>query len=161
MDNIFTPANWIILAAVMVIIEIITLGLSSIWFAAGAIGSAITAALDGPEWLQVAVFIVVSTVFLLVLKPLAKKKLNVKVVPTNAQSLVGTKVKVQKLTDKPGIAVTRINDVEWRITYEGEVQVGDELTVSDISGTKLVCKREYEPLPMDGTDDKIEHWMVK
>lgn len=161
MDKIFTPANWIILAAVMVIIEIITLGLSSIWFAVGAIGSAITAALDGPEWLQVVVFMVVSTVFLLVLKPLAKKKLNVKVVPTNAQSLIGTKVKVLKLTDKPGIAITRINDVEWRISYDGEMQVGDDLTIADISGTKLICKKEYEPLPMDGTDGQIDHWMVK
>ena len=79
MDKLFCPASWIILAAVMIIIEIITLGLSSIWFAAGAIGSAITAAFDGPEWLQVVVFVVVSTVFLLLLKPLAKKKLNVKV----------------------------------------------------------------------------------
>ena len=56
MDKLFCPASWIILAAVMIIIEIITLGLSSIWFAAGAIGSAITAAFDGPEWLQVVVF---------------------------------------------------------------------------------------------------------
>ncbi len=144
MDKLFCPASWIILAAVMIIIEIITLGLSSIWFAAGAIGSAITAAFDGPEWLQVIVFVVVSTVFLLLLKPLAKKKLNVKVVPTNAQSLIGTRVKVLKLTDKPGIAVTRINDVEWRILFEGEMQVGDELIVDDISGTKLLCKSEFE-----------------
>jgi membrane protein implicated in regulation of membrane protease activity len=88
--------------------------------------------------------VVVSTVFLLLLKPLAKKKLNVKVVPTNAQSLIGTRVKVLKLTDKPGIAVTRINDVEWRILFEGEMQVGDELIVDDISGTKLLCKSEFE-----------------
>jgi membrane protein implicated in regulation of membrane protease activity len=63
------------------------------------------------------------------------------VVPTNAQSLVGTKVKVLKLTDKPGIAVTRINDVEWRIVYEGQVKVGDDLEVEEISGTKLICKK--------------------
>ena len=135
----FNPATWLVIAAIMIIVEIITMGLSSIWFAAGAIGSAITAALDGPEWLQIVVFMVVSTVFLLLLKPLAKKKLNVKVVPTNAQSLVGTKVKVLKLTDDPGIAITRINDVEWRVVYDGVVEVGDELTVREISGTKLIC----------------------
>ncbi len=135
----FNPATWLVIAAIMIIVEIITMGLSSIWFAAGAIGSAITAAFDGPEWLQIIVFMVVSTVFLLILKPLAKKKLNVKVVPTNAQSLVGTKVKILKLTDDPGIAVTRINDVEWRVVYDGVVEVGDELTVREISGTKLIC----------------------
>ena len=136
----FNPATWLVIAAIMIIVEIITMGLSSIWFAAGAIGSAITAAFDGPEWLQIIVFMVVSTVFLLILKPLAKKKLNVKVVPTNAQSLVGTKVKILKLTDDPGIAVTRINDVEWRVVYDGVVEVGDELSVREISGTKLIFR---------------------
>ena len=139
----FNPITWLVIAAIMIIVEIITMGLSSIWFAVGAIGSSITAALKGPEWLQIVVFMVLSTVFLLILKPLAKKKLNVKVVPTNAQSLVGTKVKILKLTDQPGVAVTRINDVEWRVVYDGEMQVGDELTVEEISGTKLICKGTF------------------
>ena len=76
----------------------------------------------------------------LMLRPLAKKRLNVHIVPTNAESLIGTKVKVTKLTDKDGIAVTKINDVEWRLVYEGAVNVGDELVVNGIEGTKLICK---------------------
>lgn len=141
MDIGFNPTTWLILAAIMIVIEIITLGLSTVWFAGGAAAAALAAGLDAPEWVQVVIFMVVSAGMIFLLRPIAKRRLNLHVVPTNAQSLVGTKVKVLKLTDKPGIAVTRINDVEWRIGYEGQVKVGDDLEVEEISGTKLICKK--------------------
>ena len=136
----FNPTTWLIFAAIMIVVEIVTLGLSTIWFAGGALLSAIAAGFDAEAWLQVLIFMVGSIIMVLMLRPLAKKRLNVHIVPTNAESLIGTKVKVTKLTDKDGIAVTKINDVEWRLVYEGAVNVGDELVVKGIEGTKLICK---------------------
>ncbi|SEG16971.1 Membrane protein implicated in regulation of membrane protease activity [Eubacterium ruminantium] len=141
MDMVFNPATWFIAAAVFIVIEILTLGLTTVWFAGGSVGAAIAAAFGSPEWLQVVIFMVVSVAMILVLRPIAKKRFNTNVVATNAQSLIGKQVKILKLTDQEGIAVTRINDVEWRVAYQGTVNVGDELTVEEISGTKLVCGR--------------------
>ena len=42
---------WVIVAAVALIVEIITLGLSSIWFTGGGIVAAVIAYLGGPLWL--------------------------------------------------------------------------------------------------------------
>ena len=52
---------WVIVAVVALIVEIISLGLSSIWFTGGAIVSAIVSYAGGPLWLQVVLFIGVST----------------------------------------------------------------------------------------------------
>ena len=64
MDNI--PAIvWLILLLAFAALEGITVGLTSIWFAAGALAALIAALLHGPLWLQIALFLVVSILCLL------------------------------------------------------------------------------------------------
>ena len=54
--------GWIAVLVVAIVVEIITLGLSSIWFAGGALVALFVAALHGPWWLQVILFFVVSII---------------------------------------------------------------------------------------------------
>ena len=51
---------WLVIVAVMLIIEIFTMGLTTIWFSIGALASAVADALGAPLWVQVLLFIVVS-----------------------------------------------------------------------------------------------------
>ena len=60
---------WIVVLIIAVVVEIITLGLSSIWFAGGALIALIVAAFHGPIWLQILCFAVVSIVLLLFYHP--------------------------------------------------------------------------------------------
>lgn len=80
---------WLALVLLFVIIEIMTLGLTSIWFAAGALVSALAAMFGAPVWLQVILFIVVSAVLLACTRKFAVKHLNNRLEKTNAESLVG------------------------------------------------------------------------
>ena len=45
---------WLILMAALLVIELCTLGLTTIWFAAGALVAFIAATLGGPLWLSIA-----------------------------------------------------------------------------------------------------------
>lgn len=81
---------WLGAFVVFLAIETGTLGLVSIWFAAGALGALLVAWLGGMFWLQVAVFLVVSCVSLASLRPLANKYIKPKITATNADSLIGT-----------------------------------------------------------------------
>lgn len=62
---------WLILLIVLVVIEIITLGLTTIWFAGGALAAFVLAMLDVPPVIQWAVFCVVSLVLLFGTRPWA------------------------------------------------------------------------------------------
>ena len=76
---------WAALIIVFLIVEAATAGLASIWFAIGALAALILAFI-APEtviW-QVVLFIVVSVVTLVLTRPLAKKYVNGRTKPTNA-----------------------------------------------------------------------------
>ena len=106
---------WVIVAAVALIVEIITLGLSSIWFTGGGIVAAVIAFMGGPVWLQIVAFIVVSTVMLLLMRPLAKKHLAIGQEKTNTDSLIGRTEKVITTVDNnAGTGMLKLGDVEWR-----------------------------------------------
>lgn len=49
---------WLALFVILLIIEIITVGLTTIWFAGGSMAALIVAAVGGPVWLQVILFLV-------------------------------------------------------------------------------------------------------
>ena len=50
---------WLVILILAICIEVATMGLSSIWFAGGALIAVIAAALSFPVWLQVVLFLVV------------------------------------------------------------------------------------------------------
>ena len=64
---------WLALFVILLIIEIITVGLATIWFAGGSMAALIVAAVGGPVWLQVILFFVVSFVLLFFTRPWAVK----------------------------------------------------------------------------------------
>ena len=72
---------WLGAFVIFLAIETGTLGLVSIWFAAGALGALLVAWLGGWLWLQVVVFLVVSCVSLASLRPLANKYIAPKIMP--------------------------------------------------------------------------------
>ena len=85
MEGIF----WLIVIIVMALIEIITLGLTTIWFAGGAL-VAFFANLAGANLvIQIILFVVVSVLLLALTRPLAVEYLNKGRTRTNVDSLLG------------------------------------------------------------------------
>ena len=81
-------AIWLILLVVLVAGEAITVGLTFIWFAAGALGGLLVAVLGGAIWLQVLVFLILSAVTLVLVRPAAAKLLTPGISPTNADRVL-------------------------------------------------------------------------
>ena len=138
---------WIIVAAVALVVEIITLGLSSIWFTGGAIVAAIVGYLDGPLWLQIVLFIVVSTILLFAIRPFASKRLRIGEEKTNTDSLIGRVEKILTTVDNnEGTGMLKLGDVEWRaVSDDGSViPEGTLVKIERIEGTKLFVRREMQ-----------------
>ena len=64
---------WLVALVVLAVLEGVTVTLVSLWFALGALAALITSFFVDNIWIQFAVFLVVSLVTLLVIRPLAQR----------------------------------------------------------------------------------------
>ena len=146
-QNVIAATIWIIVFAVMIIWEIISLGLTSIWFCGGAIAAAVAAYYGANIYIQIVLFIVVSTVLLLAIRPIAKKKLLTTAAPTNIDRNIGKKVKVIETVDSStGTGLIKIGDVEWRAVSEnGRTIAKDSFAeIVNIEGTRVYLREVNE-----------------
>lgn len=139
---------WLALAAIFLVVEALTTGLVSIWFAGGALAAFLFACFGAPVWLQILVFIVVSVILLVVTRPLANKYFNKRRTVTNAQSVVGKTALVKEEIDNltAGGLVT-VDGVDWtaRTETDGErIGAGEAVEVLRIEGVKLIVRRAVQ-----------------
>lgn len=140
--------SWLLLVAILIVFEIISLGLTTIWFAGGAFVAAIAAIAGAPLWLQIVLFIGVSVLLLFVTRPLAVKHLDNKIEKTNAEGLVGKKAKVlQEINNIQETGQVKINGMEWtaRSSKDDMIIPVDSITnVLEIQGVKLIVEPYVE-----------------
>ncbi len=145
---------WAVLMAGLLLIEVLTVNLTTIWFAAGALAALICALLNLPLWVQITVFVVVSVVTLFFTKPFAEK-MRKKVVPTNADSLIGQEAIVTKRIDNiRGTGEVKINGQYWTarsVNPEHTIDRDEIVMVRAIEGVKLIVGKR-----IDEAADKAE-----
>ena len=150
-------AFWFILVVVFIVVEIISLGLTSIWFAVGAFAAGIVAIIFPNQiWLQCIVFIVVSAIALGSTRGLATKYLNNKLEKTNAEGLVGDTVYViEEIDNKKATGKIRVRDLEWTARAVSDDQIipkDTKVVVREIQGVKCIV----EPIRnMDGATPEV------
>ena len=136
---------WGIIFAAAVIAEIATLQLVTIWFAAGALGAFIAAALGAPVYVQAIVFVVVSAVLLILTRPILKKLRVQNIVPTNADGEVGKLAVVTEDIDNTGdTGRVKIGGVNWRARSSADehIEKGTSVRVTAIEGTTAFVVKE-------------------
>ncbi len=134
---------WIIVMLAFLGIEAATVGLVSIWFAVGACAALIATALRMNFVLQVVIFLAVSGVMLLALKPFAKKALQVRKKPTNADRLLGVICPVTEAIDNiTGTGAVSVSGKEWtaRSLTGVNIPAGEFVRVDSIQGVKLIVE---------------------
>ena len=139
---------WLIIFVACIVIEIATMGLVTIWFAGGALLAAVAAAIGGPLWLQVILFLGASAVLLYLTRPIAVKYFNKDRVKTNAESLVGKQaIVISEVDNLQGIGQVTVGGMEWmaRTTEAGvKLPVGSVVNIVAINGVKLIVEERRE-----------------
>lgn len=142
MDNLWVL--WLIVAAVMLVVEISTAALVSIWFVFGAVLTAIIAAFWDSFVAQVILFFVVSAIFLIVFRSMYKSKLKAGEASRKLDySLIGrTASAAEEITQFDGKVL--ISDVYWKAICEDGVPIpnGSIVTVIGEDGTTLKVKKK-------------------
>lgn len=136
---------WLVVLAILLVIEFLTLGLTTVWFAGGALVAFLVSLAGGPLWLQLLLFIAVSVVLLLFTRPLAMKYLNKDVQKTNVDSIPGEKGIVTATIDnlKAEGQVT-IKGMEWsaRAKNGNTIEKGKVVRVTAVEGVKLIVEED-------------------
>jgi membrane protein implicated in regulation of membrane protease activity len=138
---------WLALLIIFAAAEGITVGLTSVWFAAGSLCALIVALLGGPLWLQIALFIVVSALCLLAVRPLAKKYLTPGIQPTNADRIIGQEALVtEDIDDLQGKGAVTIGGVAWtaRSGTDQPIPAGTRVRILRIEGVKVFVETAKE-----------------
>lgn len=134
---------WLILLCLFLLVEIATLGLTTIWFAGGAL-AAFVAALCGLDIVvQIIIFFVLSIILLVFTRPLAVNYFNNNRVATNTESLIGAEAKVvETINNQDNVGVVNLNGLDWTArSAENEIiEVGTTVRIVKIAGVKAIVE---------------------
>lgn len=134
---------WIILFLVLLLIELVTVNLVSIWFAIGSLVAFITSFFTDSILIQLLVFVVVSIVSLFVTLPMVKKfKDKEKIVPTNLDRVIGKEAEVVKEIKPNHYGEVQVFGTTWTATSKDTLDVGEKVKVLKMDGVKLIVERE-------------------
>ena len=146
MDPVYA---WLIALIVFVVIEIATMGLTTIWFAGGALVALIISLFRVSVSVQIGSFLIISIFLIVSTRPLAAKYFNQKVEKTNVDGMIGKQaVVLSQIDNLKGEGQVMLSGMEWSArAYEEEniIPAGAVVEVKEIQGVKLiVIEREKE-----------------
>ncbi len=136
--------GWIIAFIVLIFIELITVNLVSIWFAIGSIAAYVTTFFTDNFMIQLIVFVIVSIISLLAMKPLTKKIRNRKYEPTNLDRVIGEEGVVTKDISKNTYGEVKVSGSIWTATSKKAISKGTQVKVLKIDGVKLLVEEVKE-----------------
>lgn len=140
--------GWLILMIVLLGVEMATMGLTTVWFAGGALFAILAALLRAPFWIQIVLFLLVALVLLLFTRPVAVKYFNKNRVQTNVASVIGKQAIVTAEIDNlHGKGQVTVGGQEWSARSAAADQVlaeGVVVRVVAVSGVKLIVE-EVQP----------------
>ena len=131
---------WLVLLVVFLVVEAATVTVISLWFAAGALVALIASLLGAALWLQVLLFLTVSTLALIALRPLCRKYLRPKLTATNVDSVIGSTGLVTVPIDNVSASgQVKLGAMEWtaRSTSGDPIPAGTLIRVDRIEGVKV------------------------
>ena len=152
---------WLVLLIVAIIVEVATMGLTSIWFAGGALVAILAALLHLPVFVQVLLFFLVSLLLLFFTRPVAVRYFNKERVRTNVESMVGRQAVVTGEIDNiQGTGQVTVSGQEWSARSVDDslrIPVGNVVNIVSVSGVKLIVRvdEQMQRVDPDGLNKHI------
>ena len=133
---------WLIVILVLTFIEVITINLVTIWYVASAIVALIVSFFIGDFTIQLAIFVILGTIFLFTTRKTLNKFLKEKTTKTNIDRIVGMTGIVTEDIDKNKIGAVKVDGKEWSAYADKKIEKGKNIKVLEINSTKLRVEEE-------------------
>ena len=137
---------WLIISGICLIIESFTLGFFVFWFSIGAIFALITSLFTTSIIIQSTVFVITSTLLLLLTKPLIKKFVKTpKTKPTNVYSIIGKEgIVLESIDNLNSTGKVKVNGELWSAISDSNIEKGETIKFLSINGVKLKVEKVNE-----------------
>ncbi|MFQ6793165.1 NfeD family protein [Thomasclavelia sp.] len=137
---------WLGITIVAAIIEILTADLVSIWFAFGGVIALISCLLGASQTIQIALFVIVSVITIITVRPIAKKYLRSNIEKTNVDRVIGKHGLVTKTITADNKGEVKVMSTSWMATSldNSTINEGDYCEILAIEGAHLVVKKIEE-----------------
>lgn len=156
----YVPWIWLGVAVFFAIVEAHTWGLVSIWFAAGALMAMLAAMAEVTFFWQMLIFAVGSLVALVVTRPLVRRFVSSRTVPTNADRLLDQRAKVtERIDPRNASGAVYADGKTWsaRSLSEEPIPAGMEVRIVRIEGVKLLVEPVKSEERTEGNEREEEN----
>ena len=139
---------WLAVVVVFLIVELSTVTLTSIWFAAGGLIALFVAMAGGNFLVQMIAFLIAAFGMFFATKPWADKMINAKKTSTNADRAIGEEVRVlERISNLDQTGMVVVHGQEWTARTEDDkvtIEPGELVRIVRISGVKLIVENIKE-----------------
>ena len=128
----------------LLVVEIATMGLTTVWFAGGALIAFFAAYIHLGIGLQIVLFLAVSILLLVLTRPIAVKYFNQEREKTNVDSLIGQNaVVLEEINTIKATGRVEVNGMEWSAKTEHTeiIEVNTVVSIKGIQGVKLIVEK--------------------
>ena len=136
--------TWMIIFIVLILIELATVNLVSIWFAVGALAAFVLSFWVSDVTWQIAVFVGVSFVSLLLTRRFVNKVRGGKIEATNLDRVIGQIGVVTEEITKLEPGEVKVDGKKWSAISSKKIKVGSKVEILSIDGVKLNVKEVKE-----------------
>ena len=138
-----TSICWLVVFILLILIELATMGLTTIWFAGGAVAGFVASMLGANVVIQAAAFFAVSILLLFFTRPFAVRYINSNKTKTNVDGLIGQEALVlEEINTIRETGCARLEGKEWTARSMNDTVIPKDtvVTVERIEGVKLIVK---------------------
>ena len=136
--------SWLIVFIVLIIVELATVNLVSIWFAIGALITAVCSIFITEPIILSSIFVTTSILALILTKKAMKKLLKKETIPTNVDRIIGKIGKVTKEISKLEPGEVKVDGKYWTAIADKKIKKDSKVEILTIDGVKLKVKEIKE-----------------
>lgn len=133
---------WLIIIFILIIAEVSTINLVSIWFIASGIVSLILSFIIDNFYIQFAVFVVLGIILLLTTRKLLEKYIKPNNEKTNLDRIIGAVAIVTEPIKKNVVGEVKVDGKRWSAISNKKLEIGEEVIVEKIDGVKLIVGKK-------------------
>jgi membrane protein implicated in regulation of membrane protease activity len=135
-----TPALWIAAGLVLAALEMVVPGLVIIWFGVAAVVTGIMGFFVHNTYIQVGVFVVLSTLMILFSQRIARRITHPEPEAVGSNRMVGASGRVVRAIAPPELGRVKVSGEEWRASAKCAIAVGAAVKVTGVEGTRLLVE---------------------
>lgn len=133
---------WLVIVFLLIIAEVSTINLVSIWFIASGIVSLIVSIFVDNFYIQFAIFVILGIILLLTTRSFLVRVIKPKKETTNLDRVIGMEGVVTEPIKKHTIGEVKVDGKRWSAISDSEIEVGNEVIIEEINGVKLMVRKK-------------------